>query len=226
MTNGSEPPRPLPSLHLGVGGQWIKANVVGGIINVVLAFLVFSFGRLIGVSEPDASGVLQAFYVVVATAVVTIGMIALGYLMAVVLRTKLPAFPMRGWLALYLIFGVIMGLVSSYSWIAPEAKPDEDSYDFDMVVGLMIGGIIAGVVAGAVLGSVQALVLRSAAQGLGLWIVCCTLAGALFVIVIPIVLYGPQGGFAGELIIEALTLVITVLAAVILVPAVRRLRPR
>jgi hypothetical protein len=99
-------------------------------------------------------------------------------------------------------------------------------YDFDMVVGLMIGAIIAGVVAGAVLGSVQALILRSAASGLGLWIVCCTLSGALFVIVMPVILYGPQGGFAGELMIEAVTLVITVLAAIILVPAVRRLRPR
>jgi hypothetical protein len=213
-------------LHLGVGGQWIKANVIGGIVNVVLAFLAFVLGRMLGVSDPDASGVVQTIYVVIATAALTLGVVALGYLMAVVLRTRLPAFPMRGWLALYLVTGVIFGLISSFSWIAPEAKADEGPYEFDLVVGLMFGAMIAGVVAGAALGALQALILRSAARGLGLWIVCCTLAGALFVIVIPVVLYGPQGGLAGEVAIEVAAFVVTILAAIILVPAVRRLRPR
>jgi len=75
-------------------------------------------------------------------------------------------------------------------------------------------------------GSLQALILRPAAQGLGRWIACCALAGALFVLIVPAVLYGPQSGFAQELMIELVTLVVIILAAVILLPAVLRLRPR
>ena len=48
----------------------------------------------------------------------------------------------------------------------------------------------------------------------------------LFALIVPAVLYGPQSGFAQELVVELVTLVVTILAAVILLPAVNRLRPR
>ena len=37
----------------------------------------------------------------------------------VVLRTKLPAFPMRNWLALYVVLGAIFGSVSAIAEISP-----------------------------------------------------------------------------------------------------------
>ena len=63
------------------------------------------------------------------------------------------------------------------------------------------------------MGSLQALILRPAAQGLGLWIGCCALAGALFFLIVPAVLYGPQSGIAQELVLELVSLVVTILAA-------------
>jgi hypothetical protein len=170
--------------------------------------------------------VLQGGFLIVAAAALTFGLFVLGYLSGVVLRTKLPAFPMRGWLALYVVLGVIFGVISAYAWLTPETPTDTGPTDIDIVVGLAVGAAIAGVAISAAVGALQALILRPAAVGLGLWIGCCAVAGVLFALIVPAVLYGPQSGFAQEFVIEVVTLVVTILAAVILLPAVNRLRPR
>jgi hypothetical protein len=121
---------------------------------------------------------------------------------------------------------VIFGVISAYAWLTPETPTDTGPTDTDIVVGLAVGAAIAGVGISAVVGALQALILRPAAVGLGLWIGCCAVAGVLFALIVPAVLYGPQSGFAQEFVIELVTLVVTILAAVILLPAVNRLRPR
>jgi hypothetical protein len=209
-----------------IGQQWIKANVVGGVIYVAVTFIAFAVGWILGVNEPGTSIVLQAGFVVMATAALAFGLLIFGYLAGVVLRTRLPAFPMTGWLALYGVSGVLVGLLSAFAWLTPETKPDLDPVDTDIVVGLAVGAAIAGAVGGALFGSLQAFILRSAAQGLGLWIACSGLAGALFALIVPAVVYGPQSGFGSEVAIEGATLVVTILATFILLPAVHRLRPR
>ena len=220
MTLGLDGTRP------GIGSQWIKANAIGAVINIAIAFVAFLIGQVLGVSQPEASGVLQAGFVVVATAALAFGLLVLGYLSGVVLRTKLPAFPMRNWLALYGLLGMIFGLISAVAWLTPESSPDVGAVDTDIVVAVAVGAVIVGVAVSAAVGSLQALILRPAAQGLGRWIACCALAGVLFALIVPAVLYGPQSGFAQELVVELVTLVVTILAAVILLPAVNRLRPR
>ena len=57
--------------------------------------------------------VLQGGFALIAAAMLTFGLFVLGYLSGVVLRTKLPAFPMRGRLALYVVLGAIFGLISA-----------------------------------------------------------------------------------------------------------------
>jgi len=210
-----------------IGSQWIKANAIGAAINVAVTFVAFLIGQALGVNEKGTSGALQAVFVLFATVALGLGLLAMGYLSGVVLRTKLPAFPMRTWLALYVVFGAIFGSVSAFAWLTPEiptgpAEPIETA----VVLGLMLGAAIAGVVISTVVGSLQALILRPAAVGLGRWIACCALAGLLFVLIVPAVIYGPQSGFAQELMMQLVTLVVTILAAVILLPAVERLQPR
>lgn len=209
-----------------IGSQWVKANAIGAIVNIAVTFVAFVIGQVLGVNEPGASTVLQAGFVVVATAALTFGLFVLGYLSGVVLRTKLPAFPMRNWLALYVVLGAIFGLVSAMAWLTPEMPTDPEPVEAAVVLGLMLGAAIAGVAISAVAGSLQALILRPAAEGLGRWIGCCALAGVLFALIVPAVIYGPHSGFAQELVIELVTLVVTILAAVILLPAVLRLAPR
>src|SRR5262249_14915353 len=156
------------------------------------AFVAFVIGQALGINEPGTSKVLQAFFVVIATAALAFGLFVLGYLSGVVLRTKLPAFPMRNWLALYTVLGVIFGSISTIAWLAPETSPDVGPVDADIVVGLAMGAAIVGVAISVFIGALQALILRPAAEGLGLWIGSCALAGALFALVVPAVVYGPQ----------------------------------
>jgi hypothetical protein len=213
-------------VHRSIGSQWIKANAIGAAINIAVAFVAFLIGQALGVSEKDASVVLQTVFVVAATAALTFGLFVLGYLSGVVLRTKLPAFPMRNWLAFYVVLGAIFGSVSAYAWLTPEQPTDPEPIETAIVLGLALGAAIAGVAISTVVGSLQALILRPAALGLGRWIACCALAGLLFALIVPAVLYGPQSGFAQEFVVELVTLVVTILAAIILLPAVLRLQPR
>jgi hypothetical protein len=216
----------LDGARPSIGSQWIKANAIGAVISVAVTFLAFVVGQVLGVNERGASGALQWGFVVVATAAIAFGLSILGYLSGVVLRTGLPAFPMRTWLALYIVLGTIFGLISAIAWLTPESAPDPTPTDSDIVVGLAVGAAIAGAAISAAVGSLQALILRPAAEGLGRWIACCALAGVLFALIVPAVVYGPQSGFGQELAIELVTLVVTILAAVILLPAVKRLTPR
>jgi hypothetical protein len=117
-------------------------------------------------------------------------------------------------------------LISAIAWLTPETSADLDRVDTEVVVRLAIGAAVAGAALATIVGSVQALILRPAAEGLGLWIACSAVAGVLFLLLVPAVLYGPQTGFGQELMVELGTLVVTVLAAVILLPAVLRLRSR
>jgi hypothetical protein len=209
-----------------IGSQWIKANAIGAVVNIAVTFAAYVIGQVLGVNEPGASVVLQAGFVVVATAALAFGLFVLGYLSGVVLRTKLPAFPMRTWLAFYVVLGAIFGSVSAYAWLTPENSQDIGPVDTDILAGLMLGAAIVGAAISTAVGSLQALILRPAAQGLGRWIACSALAGALFLLIVPVVVYGPQSAFGMELMVELGTLVVTILAAVILLPAVLRLQPR
>ncbi|MBX9776437.1 MAG: hypothetical protein K2Y71_18825 [Xanthobacteraceae bacterium] len=220
MSNGSH------TVHRSIGSQWIKANAIGAVINVALTFVAFLIGQALGVNEKGASGALQTVFVLFATGALSAGLLVLGYLSGVVLRSKLPAFPMRTWLALYVVFGAVFGSVSAFAWLTPEIPTDPGPVETAVVLGLMFGAAIAGVVISTAVGSLQALILRPAASGLGRWIGCCALAGLLFALIVPAVIYGPQSGFAQELTVELVTLVVTILAAVILLPAVERLKPR
>ena len=91
----------------------------------------------------------------------------LGYLSGVVLRTKLPAFPMRNWLAFYVVLGAVFGAVSAYAWLTPELPTDPEPVETTIVLGLMLGAAIAGVVISTASDRLQALILRPAAEGLG-----------------------------------------------------------
>ena len=206
--------------------QWIKANVIGSVVNLAVTFVAFLLGQALGVNDKGAPPALQTGYVVVASAALAFGLVVLGYLSGVVLRTRLPAFPMRNWLALYVVLGAVLGLISSIAWLTPESAPDSSPVDNDIVVGLAVGAAVAGMVLAGIVGSLQALILRPAAEGLGRWIAYSVVAGALFLLIVPAVVYGPQQGVGQELMVELGTLVITILAAVILLPAVLRLRPR
>ncbi|MBX9776438.1 MAG: hypothetical protein K2Y71_18830 [Xanthobacteraceae bacterium] len=209
-----------------IGSQWIKANAIGVTLWTASASASFPAGQVLGINRPPASVGLQTAFVVVASAAMTSSFLVLGYLSAVVLRTKLPAFPMQRWLALYFVLSVISSLVQAFSWLTPETEQNLDSVRAD-IVAAAIGSVVISSIISVVVGSLQALILRPAAQGLGLWIACATFAGAPVTLVALIAgLYGPQSGLARELTSEFVIWALMIFQAFVMLPAVLRLQPR
>ena len=89
-----------------------------------MTFVAFLVGQVLGVNDAGASRAIQAGFVVDRDGSACVRPLCAGLSVGVVLRTKLPAFPMRNWLALYVVLGVIFGLISGIAWLTPDTSPD------------------------------------------------------------------------------------------------------
>jgi hypothetical protein len=219
MSNGPHP-------RSTIDRQWIKANVLGAIINAIAGFLSYGLGQLLGVSEDGDRGIGFVIYVVLVVLSNTFSVVLYGFLLGVVLRQKLPAFPMRNWVALYAVFGIMFGALTVYGSLRPQGV-EPSGPAIELTRDLMIGAFIGGSMVGALGGAMQALILHPAARGLGAWIGFSAIADAA-VITLIVITASPDlaGGLAGELIGEATLFAGCVLAAFIMLPAVQRLQPR
>ena len=217
--NGHAYPRP------DIARSWIKANMIGAVVNAIVGFVVFVLGRALGVHEADTGAVLAVVFSVICIGGISSGMAVFGLLIGVVLRQKLLAFPMRSWVALYVGFGVVLGGYSAYALMLPDA-PTVEPLENALVRRRRDGRGGRGALLGALSGSLQALLLGQTARGLGPWIGYSALAGTTLAILMPVALYGPQDVLLNEILVEAAGLAATVAAAVIMLPAVLGLERR
>lgn len=217
--NGYAPPRP------DIARSWIKANMIGAVGNAIVGFVVFVFSRGLGVQDADTGLVLAVVFSIICIGGIASGMALYGFLIGVVLRQKLPAFPMRSWVTLYIAFGIVLGSYSAYALMLPDA-PSTEPLEKDLFGGVVTGAAVAGALLGALSGSLQALLLGQTARGLGPWIAYSALAGTTLALLMPVALYGPQDVFLNEVLTEAASLAVTVTAAVIMLPAVQALERR
>lgn len=93
--NGQAYPRPE------IARAWIKANIIGAVLNAIVGFVLFILARGVGVQEADTGTFLTAVFSGMCIAGISAAMALYGFLLGVVLRQKLPALPMRSWVALY-----------------------------------------------------------------------------------------------------------------------------
>lgn len=208
-----------------IARSWIKANAIGAVLNAIVGFIVFVLGRGLGVQEPDTGAVLAAVFSVICVGGIAGGMAAFGLLIGVVLRQKIWAFPLRSWVALYVVFGVVLGAYSAYALMLPD-KPSAEPLQNDLFGGVVMGAAVAGAMLGALTGSLQALLLGGTARGLGPWVGYSALSGTTLAMLMPVALFGPQDVLLNEILVEAAGLAATVSAAVIMLPAVLGLEPR
>jgi len=194
----------------------------------VATLVVFLIGRAMGVPGSGALLPAQAIYVALHTALLAAGLLLYAQMTAPVLATNIPAFPKRAWIAMHLTLGLVAGFLSGLAMLgADDVEPVDwsDGTEVALLLAVLFG---AGAIAGAGIGGLQALVLRHAAKGLGFWIVCWILAAGLAV---------PFGGLAEtlipgarslqhELVAAGMTMVIGLIGALAMLPAVRRLRPK
>jgi hypothetical protein len=217
--NGYTNPRP------DIARSWVKANIIGAVINALVGLFVFAVARGLGVQEADAGPILTAVFSGVCIGSISAAMALYGFLIGVVLRQKLPSLPMRSWVALYAGFGLALGSYSAYALMLPETATTEP-LEQDLFGGVIMGAAVAGAMLGALSGALQALLLGQAARGLGSWVAYSALAGTTLAILMPVALYGPQDPFLNEILTEAASLGATIAAAVIMLPAVQALERR
>lgn len=150
-------------------------------------------------------------------------LIFLAYLTGVVLRQKLPLFPLQAWLVLFGLFGLSVGALMMVPWLWEGAQSDDLAFE-----GLELPAVLGmlGVSVGALAGTLQAFVLRESAERLWAWIVYSAAGGISWLVMVPVILCGPRTGFGRDVLWALGGLCTTVGAALIMLPAVHRLRPR
>jgi MFS family permease len=204
---------------------WIISNVLSAAANAVAGLIVLVLSRMLSVGDPDSGTLTTTIFLSLTGLFTALGLALFGFLTGRVLRRKLPAFPMRSWVAFHGVLGLVLGPIASFPLTMPE-ESDSEPLTADMTALLAIAAIIVGVILGAAMGSAQALILRKAARGLGAWIGYSALAGMCLLAGVPVVAYGPQTGRASELTVEAAIFFVSVMVGFVLLPAMLRLRPR
>jgi hypothetical protein len=215
-----------PFVRSSINRQWIKANIIGATANAVAGLCTYILNALAGAGS-ESIGIGTTITIVLSVAMNALAVTLYGYLLGVVLRQKIPAFPMRNWIAMYALLGIGFGALTAYVSVRPEGAEPADPALIQVTGEIMLGALIAGSIIGALSGAVQALILSAAARGLGGWIEFSAIAGGpVFALVVATASVAVPGTFASELVSEAAMFVGTVLAAFIMLPAVWRLEPR
>jgi hypothetical protein len=210
-----------------IGRQWIKAHVLGGIAFNAIAPIAYLPIRWSGIKAGNVSSIELLALAIGLVAAYSLGLAVLGYLSGVALRQKLPLFPLRAWLMLYVSVGVLFGLLASAIWL--DETEDFDKLGFGdllvLAVGLFVVGV-GGMLIGVIGGALQAFVLRHTAEGLRTWVVYSAYAGLPIIAFVPSVVYEPASGLAQEVVDAFAGLFATIAGAIIMLPAVHQLRPR
>jgi hypothetical protein len=207
-----------------IGYRWVKANVYSALITAVLTFALYGLRQVLAVGDPQTATPAKVIFVITGSIVTALALAIFARLTGAVLARKLGSFPSRAWTLLHVFIGLTLGaMISAGDMGSVEVEAELDA---DAMVGTAALLMIIGVLGGAAFGSLQAFVLRKAARNVRVWIGYSTLGGIALGIAALTALYGPQSGFVSEVTSQIVSAVATVMFAVILLPAVRRLEPR
>jgi hypothetical protein len=211
-----------------ISRQWIKANALGGIVFAVVPIASDLVIKWTGVKAGHVGIVDLLVLGIVLVAANSFSLLIFGYLIGVVLRQKLPLLPLRAWLILFAVFGLLVGLLTTMAWLDEESELDKMGLDdlTVLAVGVVVAGIL-GMLIGATAGVLEAFVLRKTAEGLRTWVLYSALAGLPIVLVmVPVVVYGPRSGLVSEVLEAAAGFFATIVGAFVMLPALHQLRPR
>lgn len=214
-------------MHQDVAPAWIVANFVPMAVAGVLMVLAFLLRGALGLSGgeggPAAKAILIAFEIVAGL----VYMALYARMTGAVLRRIVPDLPQGTWLAAHLAVGVFAGAALGLLLLEPDSDEAIDWADPDFLILLALLTLCA-VLLGAVFGAVQAAVLRRVAHGALFWIGLSAVAmGAVaFAAIAVLPFQAPRPTLASEILNAILFALVGILMAVIMLPALRRLRPR
>jgi hypothetical protein len=204
--------------------HWVKNNILSAVISAVVSLCIYGLRQATGAADADAGVGAIIFLYAAAAALWAFSGSAEGLLTGAVLQRVVPLLPAMTWIGLNAAMTVVVGVGNELAFVV--ASGDARAADDGSIGELLVVGLIAGAAIGAVVGGLQALVLRKAALGTGAWIACASAAFAIVLCVFTIVgrLWDTGGGLAGELANEAVSLLAAAITALVMLPALRRLR--
>jgi hypothetical protein len=206
---------------LSITRNWIRNGALIGAVHFVAGLLLYLL-RAVVPAEGDEVALLAGGYLLV----IAIGLLAgaaEGVLSGAVLQRILPALPVRTWIALHaLISAAVMVMVGPFSTSTRDATQDAMPILALALTAFLMGGIL-----GALLAALEALVLRDVAFGLAQWIAYSALSsGVVYAAMTAFALSWNASGAADEPAQLVVAFALTVVQAVILLPALWQLRPR
>jgi hypothetical protein len=206
--------------------HWIKNNALAAVLSGLTSFLLYVLRNVIGAGDSNASVGAIAFICVAAVALWGFYGAAGAVLSGAVLQRIIPRLPVWAWIVLHVVAMATVGLGSEMMQTLLPRPPTAAAEE--TILATLMSGLIMGAALGAVSGGLEALVLRTAAFGTASWIAWSTVAFALTwsLLVLSAKLWDLGTDLGGELATEVLNVLTTALAAVLMIPALGRLRSR
>ena len=209
--------------------RWIVANLIVSIAFGILGVLDDPLRKSLGVEIAGAASNAKPAYIVIIGIAATFCFTLYGWLIGRVLRLIVPALPWRQWVAAH----AAIGLLSAFSFDTPwrgfitEAVAWYQEGPAVRALVVVPGLVVIHGILGAAVAVVQALVLRSSADGMRIWITVSFLAAScMFLFVVPVWLLLPSGTIASDAVFHSAVFAGSMAEAFVMLPAVRRLRPR
>lgn len=216
-------------MNADIARSWILANAIAQAVGAITALIGSGIRSALEIGSDDVSLASQAFYVGAEIALSVFYLALFARLTAAVLGAILPGFPYLTWKALHMMLGAGLGISLGLSSLSPSS--DDESFNWDdggELAFVLVAFVVGGGLIGAALGSLQGYVLRPVADGLRSWVMCSAAAVALIAVTSLAVLavFPSLQGWVVELALSAAMFVSGLIGAVIMLPAVHRLRPR
>lgn len=212
-----------------IARRWIFANAISLAIGVTFALAIFGVRTAIGIGSSETAITGRIAYWVIAIALDVINFSIYALLLGSVLRLIVPTLPQRLWLASHVIMGLLFGI--GLALLTDEG--DSDPIDWSEVTtgaAIFVASVFAvgGALLGAAFGGPQAMVLRRVASGTRMWIGMAAVSGiTLSLIVLAAFPFFPsERTLRGELVTLGAFALGCMVSTFIMLPALRRLRPR
>jgi hypothetical protein len=208
-----------------VARQWLVANL--------LSLIVAAGIRLLGLGVDQALANLasrplsETNWVTVEVLAVSLQYLTYGYLTAHVLRQVVAGFPASAWLTVHFVLGVVVGLFFGVAWSKVEGNESIKFDDTGLLIALVFVVLLGGGLIGGAIGSLQALVMRQGhVRGLKPWIAASAVAGIvqLSILIIATPSSEPTSSWGNMLHSEAVGVLAGLIAAVVMIPALKVIR--
>jgi len=207
-----------------VAAHWIKNNLLAAVLAGVVSVCLYGVRQATGAADGSAGSAAIVAHYVAAVGFWAFWGAASSILTGAVLQRIVPRLPVWTWIALHVAGAVIVGVGLEMTLLS--LPRDTTPTDESPVMATLLLGFVVGAILGAVAGALEALVLRSVALGTATWVVCSALglATSWSFLVVCTSLLGLGTDFVSEVVSDVLGLLSTLIMALIMLPALKRLR--